>query len=681
MPNVLNTGIRRIMGLVHPTAEVAWTPWSEARPRDLYALLRLYYDSNDLYRGLTSYMHWRGAWQEAMLPLRNPAYRVVEFYASKLWPGTLPDALPIETDVENEESLVAAIHRVWEWSNWGAQKQVAARHLAMLGDVFLKVVSDPARKRVFFRLIDAAHVNEFDTDERGYLTYIRVDIPQTKREKDGARSYTYTEVWTKELYRRWEHEHRDDTPVAELGRPLEELPLSAFGIDFVPFVHIQFRDVGRPRGVGAYTHALDKIDEANRQASRLHQMLFRNNKALWVVGANSSDASSRPLPAPTLTPGKDGVTAEWADESVLYLPGMSSMQALVPNINYGAALAVLDAMMAEIEKDLPELAYYRIRDMNQVSGRAVQFLLSDAIDRAREARGNAESGLIRANQMALTLGQAARIPGFAVGSYEAGDFAHWFAERDIMPLSGLERTEEERLEAEMLAVRVNDLGVSKAAAQKRMGYTEEEIAEMEAAVTASVDMAAGAMVRAIDRAPGAPPPAAGGAVITGTPAAASGPARSPVAAAYEPQFMEMMIDHHAAAIAMARLCKSRAVRAQLQRVCDAIIDAQSAEIANLQGWLSSWYGRSYSPSVAAQQAPADLARLRGPAFERRFMEMMIEHHQAAITMANETLQKAEHQELLSLAEAIISAQTSEIEQFQAWLQAWFATTASPAPGM
>lgn len=668
MPNVLSTNIRRVMSLLRPGEEVAWTPWTEARPRDLYALLRLYYDSNDLYRGLTSYMHYRQAWQESMLPLRNPAFRVVEFYASKLWPGTLPGALPIETAVDDDEPLVAAIHQVWGWSNWGAQKQVAARQLAMLGDLFLKVVSDPARKRVFFRLIDPDHVVDFDTDERGYLTYIRVDIPQSKRQGDRTLSYTHTEVWTKELYRRWEHEHHNDTITEELGTPAEELPLSAFGIDFVPFVHIQFRDVGRARGMGAYTHALDKIDEANRQASRLHQMLFRTNKALWVVGANDTAANGSPLPAPTLTPGKDGKTAEWADDSILYLPGMSSMTALVPNINYGAALQILDAMMAEIEKDLPELAYYRIRDMNQVSGRAVQFLLSDAIDRAREARGNAEDGLVRANQMAITLAQAARIPGFDVGRYEAGDLAHWFAERDIMPLSGLERTEEERIEAEMLAVRVNDLGVSKDAAQKRMGYTDEEVAEMALAREQDSAAAGSAVVRGIDRGMTMPPGAApGGAVIMGAPA--SGPASAPAAAAYEPAFMRQMIDHHAAAIAMAQLCRPAGAQQRLQDVCDAIIAAQQKEVADLVGWLQAWYGQAYAaaPDAAAQAQP--LRNLRGAAFERRFMEMMIEHHSMAVTMAQEALARAEHAELLTLARNIIRTQTAEIAQFQAWLGA------------
>jgi uncharacterized protein (DUF305 family) len=58
-------------------------------------------------------------------------------------------------------------------------------------------------------------------------------------------------------------------------------------------------------------------------------------------------------------------------------------------------------------------------------------------------------------------------------------------------------------------------------------------------------------------------------------------------------------------------------------------------------------------------------------FDAMFIDSMIEHHQGAITMAEEALQMSERPETLALAEAIISAQTTEIEQMQEWREAWF----------
>lgn len=54
-----------------------------------------------------------------------------------------------------------------------------------------------------------------------------------------------------------------------------------------------------------------------------------------------------------------------------------------------------------------------------------------------------------------------------------------------------------------------------------------------------------------------------------------------------------------------------------------------------------------------------------------FIDMMIVHHQGAIRMAEVALQRAEHQELKDFANSIITTQTAEIEQMQAWRDAWY----------
>jgi len=448
---------------------------SQERPaREMYRLLRWYYENNGLYERL------RHAWPgvvgtEAMAPLRNPANRVVEFYAAKLWPGELPDAYEIQTE---NEAIIAPIQRIWSWSHWGVRKQVFARWLAMYGDAFAKIVRSNDGDRVYIQLIEPEYVTDFDGDERDYLNYIRLDIPRVRREGDEVTAYTHTEVWSKEdlSYRVWEHDKPVDTPIERLGRPTvnESNYLTAFGIDFLPFVHCKFRDVGEDRGVSAYGHALDKLDEANRMMTRLHQMLYRHNGVTWALQANATDPSGRPLPAPQLDKNSED-QIELGGERFLRLPGNAALAPLVPQLQYEAALAIAQDHMLEMERDLPELAYYRMRENSQTSGRAVRLLLSDAIDRAMEARGNAVSALVRMHQMALTLGQVAKLEGFGpaqIGTYETGAFEHSIKLREIVPLN-----EMERLEA--LAMK-QALNVPTEQLWKEAGYSEDKIAEMRA---------------------------------------------------------------------------------------------------------------------------------------------------------------------------------------------------------
>ncbi|MBI2009833.1 MAG: DUF305 domain-containing protein [Candidatus Chisholmbacteria bacterium] len=68
---------------------------------------------------------------------------------------------------------------------------------------------------------------------------------------------------------------------------------------------------------------------------------------------------------------------------------------------------------------------------------------------------------------------------------------------------------------------------------------------------------------------------------------------------------------------------------------------------------------------------ANLEDLEGEEFERAFIENMIEHHEGAIEMAELIPARTERPELVQLGEAIISAQSEEIEMMQGWLRDWF----------
>ena len=82
---------------------------------------------------------------------------------------------------------------------------------------------------------------------------------------------------------------------------------------------------------------------------------------------------------------------------------------------------------------------------------------------------------------------------------------------------------------------------------------------------------------------------------------------------------------------------------------------------------------SNSQSVQADKSSSDYkqyAALKGEDYDRMFLANMIAHHEGAVEMANLALTNASHQEIKTLATAIVSAQTSEINNMTAWQKTW-----------
>lgn len=61
----------------------------------------------------------------------------------------------------------------------------------------------------------------------------------------------------------------------------------------------------------------------------------------------------------------------------------------------------------------------------------------------------------------------------------------------------------------------------------------------------------------------------------------------------------------------------------------------------------------------------------GDEFDQAFLSEMIVHHEGAVEMAKLALTSAKHQEIKDLANAIISAQNTEIASMKGWLKTWY----------
>lgn len=68
----------------------------------------------------------------------------------------------------------------------------------------------------------------------------------------------------------------------------------------------------------------------------------------------------------------------------------------------------------------------------------------------------------------------------------------------------------------------------------------------------------------------------------------------------------------------------------------------------------------------------DVGQLRSAEpFDQAFVDAMIQHHGSAIDAAQSALRYASRDEIRQLAEAIIDAQSREIDQMREWRAAWY----------
>jgi len=149
-------------------------------------------------------------------------------------------------------------------------------------------------------------------------------------------------------------------------------------------------------------------------------------------------------------------------------------------------------------------------------------------------------------------------------------------------------------------------------------------------------------------------------------------------------FATMMIPHHAQAIAMADLALAQATDAKVKALAAKIKGAQGPEIARMSGWLTGWgvpipgpakdNGMAGMPGMSEQTGGmmskgqmTDLGAATGPAFDRMFLAMMVEHHQGAVAMAKDQLAQGSNPEAKRLAQSIVDGQSTEIDEMNSMM--------------
>lgn len=148
-------------------------------------------------------------------------------------------------------------------------------------------------------------------------------------------------------------------------------------------------------------------------------------------------------------------------------------------------------------------------------------------------------------------------------------------------------------------------------------------------------------------------------------------------------FATAMIPHHAQALVMVETTMGKNLDPAVAQLAEQIRDAQTPEIETMADWLTDWdepvpdtlrdhahadddmdMADSDMPGMMTGEELDELGSATGDGFEEMWLEMMIEHHEGAIEMAEAEVEDGKFPAAVRLAQQIIEGQEAEVEQME-----------------
>ncbi|NJM62742.1 MAG: DUF305 domain-containing protein [Oscillatoriales cyanobacterium RU_3_3] len=161
----------------------------------------------------------------------------------------------------------------------------------------------------------------------------------------------------------------------------------------------------------------------------------------------------------------------------------------------------------------------------------------------------------------------------------------------------------------------------------------------------------------------------------------------PADADYDLRFIDGMTVHHQGAVNMANEVLAKSKRPEMKQLANNIIAAQKREIEQMKQWRKTWYPKASSTPMAyhaqaghmMEMTPEQMENMMmsadlgtgGDQFDLRFLNAMIPHHEGALVMAQDALQKSKRPEMKKLSQEILTSQKQEIAQMKEWRKAWY----------
>lgn len=161
-------------------------------------------------------------------------------------------------------------------------------------------------------------------------------------------------------------------------------------------------------------------------------------------------------------------------------------------------------------------------------------------------------------------------------------------------------------------------------------------------------------------------------------------------------FLRDMSTHHAQAVDMSMVILGKTDDPELHTVAMDMARTQQAQIGIMQGWLMAWElparaseppmtwmeGHDHShgggsaegevpetmPGLATPEQLVELDEAEGEEAEVLFLELMIDHHLGGIEMAEAEVELGREDLVINLAQGMINAQESEVENMERLLE-------------
>lgn len=384
-------------------------------------------------------------------PARNPTWRLVKFYAGILYPGLLVEddseldegmqsAMPFGNKVTSQ--VKAAVAQIWQWSNWQSNKSVYVEYGAALGDVFLEVIDDLERGKVYINVLWPGFIYDLDLDQAGNVKAYTIEYQA--HDDDGP--YRFKKEVDQVSFRYY----RDD----KLYRTIENI----YG--FVPGVWVNQAPTGTLHGAPAITGSQEKIDELNNLVSQTHDHIKKALQSPQVFATSNPGGVKKLFDQP-----KRGATSEFDPtkgddrESVQLFsaPADTKVQPLLSPLDLAGSAVQIVAQEMEIQKDHPELGFYdQLRQMTQLTGPAASRIVGDVKASVYAAMAQYDRGIVAALQMCLTIAgmransgawgpltdEQEKLRPFNLDSFKRGDMYLKFKPRPILTPTKLEIAQE-----------------------------------------------------------------------------------------------------------------------------------------------------------------------------------------------------------------------------------------------
>ena len=453
--------------------DINWASYEGTMFRDIHAW------AQQLRKTYNLYTHIRNIY--------NPSFRLAEFYRTSVWRGIVnmdaeeKGAIPIKLKDNSNTKLRTAVSAVFKNSNIQTLKGLFVLYGTVFGDVGIRVVDDPTRKMVYLDIEQPSKIKSVAADNRDFLKGYELEDSVILEGKLHVYGEKCTRTATGVLFETF----LDGKPWAFNGKPsswTEPYP-------FVPFLLTKHVDVGLEFGWSEMHAARSKFYELDDMASKTHDQIRKLVDPVWLFNFSkpktglSIKSENKPDTGVIIPPAPAGADRplDRSEVPAMYVNDtQAKAQALVSDLNVADVLTALDRLIRELEAEYPELQIDLWNTTDTASGKALYIAREKVESKLLDRRAAYDMMLIRAIQMAISIGALRGYPGFegfTADSYANGELDMVIAERPVFPVNQAEQVAS-KTKVWTVVIEAVSQGMDPMPILKDYGYTEEMIANL-----------------------------------------------------------------------------------------------------------------------------------------------------------------------------------------------------------